>query len=453
MRQTNRNRWKVHFLIGLLAFVAEVVLVLPGRSRADDRQPLLYEEMSETGGVAKETSLLDETLKLEAVLAYAREHTPALKAAQSRLLAAQQVPAQTSAYDDPLLMWENWNAPESLRLDKADNNIFRLSQKIPFPGKLRLKGEIAAKEAEQKEAELQATELDILAQVKKAYSDLWLGYRNLQVYSRDKELVVQLARITEQKYAVGQASQPEVLRAQVELTHLINRITTETLRLKKAQARLNMLLSRPLEARLGIPQDPPPPVIPYSLADLKSLTLENRPELIGQTRVIEKEALALALARKAYYPDFEASVGRFMNFGQRDGFGFVFSATIPLAFKDKYDAGVEEAVANRQAAQSELQQLQDLAFFEVQQALLEAQTNLEQLNLFLYTHIPQAEQALSSAQIGYQTGTLDFLSLIDSVRAIEQIHIEHIMAAANFEKAWADLERAVGQELPRERTR
>jgi outer membrane protein TolC len=189
------------------------------------------------------------------------------------------------------------------------------------------------------------------------------------------------------------------------------------------------------------------------MADLETRTLKNRPELIAQAKTIEKEHLALALARKAYYPDFEVSVSRFVNFGQQDGFGFALSATIPLAFQYKYDAGVEEAVANQQTARSELRRVQDLALFEVKQALLEAQTALEQLNLFLYTHIPQAEQTLAASRIGYQTGVIDFLSLIDSVRAVEQVHLEHLMAAANFEKAWAELERAVGQALPREETR
>jgi len=452
MRETKREWRRVSLLISLLVLFVEPVLTLPASSLADEGESPLHEKADEAGG-DEETSLLDETLKLEAVLAYAQEHNPALKTARSRLLAARQVPAQVSAYDDPMVMWDNWNAPESLRLDQADNNIFRLSQKIPFPGKLRLKGAIAGKEAEKMEAELRATELDIAAQVKKAYYDLWLVYRNLQVYSRDKELVAQFARIAEQKYAVGQVSQPDVLRAQVELTHLINRVTTETLGLSKAKARLNALLSRPPEAPLGIPQDPPSPTLTYSMADLELLTLENRPELGGQASMIAKENLALALARKAYYPDFEVSVSRFVNFAQQDGFGFVFSATIPVAFKDKYDAGVEEAIANRQTAQSELRRLQDLALFEVKQALVEAQIALEQLNLFLYTHIPQSEQALASAQIGYQTGTLDFLSLVDSVRAIEQVHLEHLMATANFEKAWAALERAVGKELPRKERR
>lgn len=448
MHATTR-RTSVPLLLGLLLVYMSLVFALPRVSFANDGT------MSEarSGDTARsgegESAFLQETLPLDALLTYAQEHNPAIRAARSRLLAAQKVPTQASAYDDPMVMWDNWNAPESLRVDRAGNNIFRLSQRIPFPGKLRLKGEIAAKEAEQRAEELRATEIDTTAQVKKAYYDLWLVYRNLQVYSRDKELVAQFARIAEQKYAVGQVSQPDVLRAQVELTRLINRVITETLGRDKAQAQLNALLSRPPEAPLGIPHDPPSAVVAYSMADLENLTLKNRPELIGQARAVEREDLALALAHKAYYPDFEVSVSRFVNFGQPNGFGLVLSATIPLAFKYKYDAGVEEAIANRQTAQSELRRLQDRALFEVKQAMVEAQTALEQLNLFLHTHIPLAEQTLAASQIGYQTGVIDFLSLIDSVRAVEQVHLEHLMAAANSEKAWADLERAVGQELPR----
>jgi outer membrane protein TolC len=425
-------------------------MVLPDYRLAEANSSPAYEEMDKGSSFEEDTALRDDTVKLEAVLAYAHEHNSAVRAARSRLAAAQKVPPQASAYDDPVVMWDNWNTPENLHINEASNNIFRLSQKIPFPGKLRLKGEIAAKEAAQREAELRAAEIDTVAQVKKAYYEIWLGYQNLNVYRRDQSLMTQFAQIAERKYAVGQVSQPDVLRAQVELTHLINRVTTETLNLSKARAQLNALLSRLSEAPLGIPRDPPPPVIAYALEDLAKQALAHRPELIAQSSMVERESLALALARKAYYPDFEVSVSRFVNFGQRDGFGLTVSASIPLAFKYKYDAGVEEAVANQETAQSELRRLQDRALFEVKQALVEAQVALEQRNLFLRTHIPQAEQTLAATQIGYQTGTLDFLSLIDSVRAVEQIHLEHLMATANFEKAWAELERAVGKALPRE---
>ncbi|MBA2593353.1 MAG: TolC family protein, partial [Gammaproteobacteria bacterium] len=254
-----------------------------------------------------------EVLTVEAALVYARHYNPAIGAARSRVQAAQKVPVQASAYEDPMVTWEAWNSPGNFHIDEAGNNIFRLSQKIPFPGKLRLKGEMASKDAEKTEAELKVEELDTVAQVKKAYYALWLVYRNLEVYRRDQGLVTQFARIAEQKYAVGQVSQPDVLRAQVELTRMINRVTTETLALGKAQARLNALFSRPPEAPLGAPQDPPAPAVPYSMTELEKLTLGIRPELLAQTRALDKERLALALARKAYYPDFEVSINRFVN--------------------------------------------------------------------------------------------------------------------------------------------
>src|SRR5918999_5207586 len=297
---------RVQFLINLFVSLVGLALVFPNPpTLADEGKSPLYVK------IEGEASLIGEVLTLEAVLAYAQERNPAIKAARSRLLAAQKVPAQVSAYEDPMVTWESWNAPESFQLNEADNNIFRLSQKIPFPGKLRLKGEIASKEAERMVAGLKITEIDIVAQLKKAYYDLWLVYQNLEVYYRDQELVTQFARITEQKYAVGQVSQPDVLRAQVEVTRLINRVTTERLTLGKVQAQLNALMSRPPEAPLGKPQDPPPAGVPYTMADLEDLTLRNRPELLAQTRALEKEHLGLALARKAYYPDFEVSMSRF----------------------------------------------------------------------------------------------------------------------------------------------
>ncbi len=449
MRKTSGKK-RVHLFIGLFVSWAGSVWALPPSDLTDEGQISSSTGMHPTERAGEEEApWLDEVLELGKVITHAREHNPAIQTARSRLSAAQKVPDQVSAYDDPTLSWEAWNAPENFRVDQANNNIIRLSQKIPFPGKLRLKSEIASKDAEKMEAELKAVEIDIVAQLKKAYFDLWLTYQNLEVYRRNRELVAQFARIAEQKYAVGLVSQPDVLRAQVELTRLVNRVTTETLALGKAQARLNALLSRPPEAPLGMLQSPPPPVVPYVMADLEALALANRPELLAQIRSLEKEGLARDLAQKAYYPNFEVSVARFENFRRRNGFGVGVSLSIPLAFKYKYDAGVGEATANLLAAQSELSRLRDRTLFEVKQAFVELRTASEQLDLFLHTHIPLAEQSLESSQINYQTGVLDFLSLIDSVRAVEQVHLEHSTAAANFEKAWAELERAVGQELTR----
>ena len=387
-------------------------------------------------------------LPLAAVVEWARAQNPALEAARRRTAAAEAEPTRAAAWDDPTVSWEIWNAPESFRVERADNNIVRLSQKLPFPGKRRLAGEAARRDADMARRDADGVELDVLADVERAYYELWKRHQQLAVHSRDKELVQRYARIAESRYAVGEASQPDVLRAQVELTRLINRVTTGMLAIDEARAELNALLSRVPDAPLGVPEDPPPPRLAARPEDLIALALDHRPELAAQAAAVAREQTALRLARMNYLPDFEVAASRFINRTGGDGFGAMASISIPLAFKSKYDAGVEQASARLAAARADQRRLEDRVRREVQQAFLRARSALERHQLFVSTHIPQAEQALRASEAAYQTGRMDFLSLIDSVRAIEAIHLEHYEADADFEEARADLERAVGTELP-----
>lgn len=436
-------------LLGLLLASTSPVFTFTRTSFAGEST--MREELTDdTARSGEEESVfLRETLPLDTLLTYAQEHNPTIRAARARVLAAQERPAQVSALDDPMFTYEGFNIPENFDLTRTDNNILKLSQKLPFPGKRRLRGEVASHEAAIASEEMRRVEAMTRADVKQAYYDLWQVHQNLLVYSREKELAAQFATIAEKKYAVGQVSQPDVLRAQVELTRLINRVTTQRLKLGEVRAMLNGLLSRPPEAPLGVPHDAPNPAVRQTMEELTELTLNTRPEIAANAAAIARDTTTLALSRKAYFPDFEVYVERFFNAGRRDGVGVVFSATIPLAYREKYDAGVAEASARLSASKADLRAAQDTSLAEVKSALVRAQTAVELVNLFTQTHIPQAEQALASARISYQTGKVDFLSLLDSLRVVEQVHLEHIAAATDFEKAYADLERAVGQPLPR----
>ena len=427
------GRTSVLLLINLFVCTVWVYLAFPDQSQADDEQ----------------SALDGPEFSLEAVLTYGQEHNPALQAARERVRATREQPAQVAALDDPVFTYEGFNIPENFDLTRTDNTILKLSQKFPFPGKRRLRREIASHEVVITEAKLRLAEVTTRAEVMKAYYDLWQVQQNLLIYSREKELMAQFATIAEKKYAVGQVSQPDVLRAQVELTRLITRVTTETLKMGEVKAMLNGLLSRPPEAPLGVPRDAPTPGVRQTLAELTELTLKSRPEIAAQAVAIDRDTTALALAQKAYFPDFEVYVERFFNSGRRDGVGVIFSATLPFAYREKYDAGVAEARARLNASRADLRAAQDTALAEVKRALVRAQTAVELVNLFTQTHILQAEQSLASSRLSYQTGKVDFLSLIDSLRVVEQVHLEHIGAAADFERAHAELERAVGQALPR----
>jgi outer membrane protein TolC len=387
-------------------------------------------------------------LALEPLIDDARLHNPMLQAARARARAAAAVPDRVRGWDDPTFSYEGWNVPESLRFDRADNTILRLSQKIPFPGKRTLTGTVAARDAEVVEHEADEVELDVVASVKAAYYDLWRAHQDLGVYQREKALVDRLAGVATERYAAGAVSQADVLRAQVELTRLVNRVTTQTLALEGARAELNALLSRAPDAPLGVPEDPPPPRLDATAAALTALAFDRRPELAAQTAAIAREEAGVQLARRGLYPDFEVAGSRFINFGRDDGFGAYASITVPLAFKAKYDAGVAEASARVVSAEAERRRTEDRIRREVLQAFVRARAALLQNDLFVTTHIPQAEQALRVTEAGYRSGSVDFPSLIDTARAVEEAHLEHYEAAAQFEKARAELERVVGAPLP-----
>lgn len=389
-----------------------------------------------------------EPLRLADVLAIAQQANPTLHVVRERVAALREVPAQVSAYDDPTLSWQAWDIPESLRVDAAENNIFRLAQKVPWPGKRTLAGTVAEREADAAEQEVHVAQLDLTAEVKRAYYALWLTHQKRAILTRDKLVVERVARTTEQKYGIGEATQADALRAQVELTHMSIELNTAGLAIETAQAELNALLSRQPDEPLGVPEDPPMQALDASAETLTDLAMQRRPELAAQRAAIAGERSGVELAQLERRPDFEFSVGRFVNYGRSDGFGAMASVTVPFVYNGKYDARTAEARAKLAGAEAELRRWQDRVRREVAQAYARARTAALQHGLARGTHIPQAEQALRVTESAYQAGSADFLSLLDTLRNLETIHIQHVEAEAALGTATADLERAVGGELP-----
>ena len=386
-------------------------------------------------------------LRLADVLAIAQQDNPEIRTMRQRALAMHAVPAQVSAYDDPTLTWEGWDIPDSLRVDEAENNIFRVAQKIPFPGKRTLAGTVAERSADAADHEVRTAELDVVQAVKRAYYDLWLAHERRAILSRDKQVVERLARTTEQKYAVGEATQPDALRAQVELTHMVIEVSSAGLVVQTAAAELNALLSRQPDEPLGVPEEPPMAPLGVDLETLTDLALRQRPELAAQRATIAGDASAVELAEVSRRPDFEFSVGRFINFDRADGFGAMASVTLPI-YGDKYSARTSEARAKLAGAEAELRRWQDRVRREVAQAFARAETAALQHGLARGTHIPQGEQALRVTESAYLAGSTDFAAMLDTVRSIEEIHLQHVDAAAQQGRAIADLERAIGDSLP-----
>ena len=224
-------------------------------------------------------------------------------------------------------------------------------------------------------------------------------------------------------------------------------MTTERLALDSARAELAAVLGRRPDEALGTPEAPPIPKLDETDDAYAARAMRSRPEMAATAAGVEREASSVAAARLDFLPDFEVSISRFVNYRSRDGFGAMASVSLPFAYVWKYDAEIGRARAGLNAAEAERREVELRIAREVRQAFLRARSANARRELLVTTHVPLAEQTLGASEIGYKTGKIDFLSLIDSLRAVEAAHLEHVHAEVDLVKAVADLERAVGEPL------
>jgi outer membrane protein TolC len=391
-----------------------------------------------------------DTLLLSEVLAEALAQHPEIQAMRSRWKAAQERPAQVGALDDPEFKIELFNTPQSLDVTRSENTIFGLSQRFPFPGKRALRKTLSLKDADIAQAQLQEKERDIRSQVKVAYYDLFQASKAIEVHHQQIRLLKEFFEIANARFRAGKGAQVDVLKSSVELSKLHNELPVLEQQRESAQAKLNLLMSRSSQSPLGEPVGPIGLRQPYLLEELEQTALQYRPELRALDVEATKSHSAIALSQKQYYPDFNVMVERFQNFGQRDGFGGMVMMSLPFSFwtKPKYDAGVREAKANLESAKAVYQAMQNQVRFEIKDLLAKIGSAEKLLTLYKTTIIPQAEQTLAAARIGYQTGRVEFLTLVDAERALKEFQLEYYRTLSTLEQRRAELERAVGTELP-----
>jgi len=396
--------------------------------------------------------VLRSKLTLPELIQEVLARNPELVAVRKQWEAATNRITQARSLDDPILSVQLWNVPQPFKATQADNTIFGLSQNLPFPGKLALKGDVASRSAEMTEQLVRAKERELVARLKQAYYDLFLAQKAVLIHHEQVELLRQFVAIANAKFRGGMGSQADVLKAQVELSLLFQHLPVLEQRRKTAAAMLNTLLDRDTSSPLGLAQEPSQLPINQPLDDLHSFALNDRPELKAAELDVQRSEQSRALAQRQYYPDFNVAFQRFQNYQANDGFGAYVAMSIPFTFwtKPKYDAGVQEAEAAVAAAQAQQHTLENLTRFQIDDLLAKLRAIDQVATLYRTTILPQAEQSLESARAGYRAGKGGFLDLIDTQRAWRGFQLEYFKALVDRQNRLAELEQVVGITLDRQ---
>ncbi len=219
-----------------------------------------------------------------------------------------------------------------------------------------------------------------------------------------------------------------------------------------SQAKLNTLLSRRPEAPVGAPRELDVRSIPTQFAQLENLTMEQRPELRALESSISRSETAVQLAqRNRKYPDFMVGLQYWVAPDQSPRHMYAPMLTLTITFspwtKGKHDYEIEEALAERRVAKANLAAMKNMALFEVREASAKLDAALKSVSIYRDGLLPQTEQSFQAAVAAYQTGGVNFMTLLDAQRTIRDVRMGYYKALVDYEQSRADLERAVGKEI------
>jgi cobalt-zinc-cadmium efflux system outer membrane protein len=409
---------------------------------------------SDTAQASTDTARASEdtgVLTLDGAVREALAKNPAVQSAAHAVAAQRARIPQAGALPDPNVGvgWMGNARPFSVQTgDPSSYRSVSAMQMLPLFGKRGLRREIAASEAGDGQWDAEAVRRRVIADVKAAYFDYWYFNKAIQTTRQNRALLAKLSQIAEARYRVGKGMQQDVLRSQVELSLLLQKLTTLEQQRATAQARLNTLMARdpdaPLAPAADIPAETP---LNYSLDDLYKLGRQNDPEYQRMQNMVKRNQLAVSLARKDSLPDL--SVG--YMYQQRplmpDMHGLTFTVNIPVFYKSKQREEVRQATEEELSAASARDNRRNELYFDLKQNYLAAKASETLLKLYAQGVVPQSSLALESSLAAYQVGNVDFLTVMGNFTTVLDYQTDYYRELANYQTSLARMEALTGVEL------
>ena len=377
-------------------------------------------------------------------------HNPDIAAALRGWQASAQVPSQVSTLPDPQVSIQHLGVGSPRPFAGYSNSDFAyvgvaVSQDIPYPGKLSLRGEVAQRDAAMNRAKYEAAKRSVFLQIKESYLQIAYLQKTLSVIQRDQTLLEQILQITDSRYRLGQGTQQDVLRVQLQKTKLLNELAQHHELVSRQQALMTKLLNRPSGEPDIQADDLTETPLTYTAEDLLTRVRTQNPDVSGAQESVSRQSLQVELARKDRYPDFNVQYSWQHTAEQfRDYYMLTFSARLPIYRKKKLDPEMTQAVEELERSRREYESRVQQAYFEIRDQYITAETAASTLTIYREGLIPQTLATFRAGLSAYQSGTQDFASLLSSFLDVLNFDEEYWKTLADHETAIVRLEQLTG---------
>ncbi|MGB7284959.1 MAG: TolC family protein [Candidatus Acidiferrum sp.] len=393
---------------------------------------------------------------LAQLLTEAERNNPQIRAARQGWEAAKEVPSQVSALPDPQVMLQEFTVGSPRPFAGYTNSNFAyiglgVSQDLPYPGKLKLKGQIAKQDAGVAEQQYEAVRRSVLAEVKAAYFQLAYLSKTLAILQNDGQLLDQVEKAADARYRSGMGNQQDVLQAQLEQTKLLGEITMHHLQAAKVEARLKELLNRSQSSADVEPSEVAETPLPQTFDELLAAAKAQNPEISGAEDVVERQKLQVDLAHKDFRPDFNLQYmwQRTDPEQYRAYYMLTFGVRLPI-HRSRLHAELAEAQDNLSRSQSDLEYQSQQVATELRVEYDTVEKTSDLLTIYRQGLIPQARAEFQAGIAAYQNNRQDFQPVLDAFLDVLKLDEQYWQNFADRETALAGIEEVTGLSLREE---
>lgn len=381
-------------------------------------------------------------------IAEALARNPGLLASKAQVEQARAGVVTATAFPDPTLAVDVAGQSKPLNPNSNNSNDIGFGLTFPFPGKTKLRGEVA--KATLKAAEFTLTQLQqmVASQTAQAYDAILVALRHAEDLKQGKELALDFLAKTKARFLAGTVPKVDVVKAQVDVSQADNDLIANERMLLTAQASLNRLLGRsggaPVEATDSLE-------VPATIAELEALeklAQSSRPEL--QSLEIQRQGASAAtrLARQFWAPDLNLTFSRNAADGSPTTYTTGIGIGFPIFFRQHLQGEVASAVHREEELAANVSDIVVQISLDVRTAYANASTALRQAIFLRDELLPEAREVYRVASVSYGLGGASALELLDAKRTLLDAEKQYADALAAANDAQAALELAVGAPLP-----
>jgi cobalt-zinc-cadmium efflux system outer membrane protein len=404
------------------------------------------------GDVQEMHDRLTHATPLARLIEEAGSGNPQILAAGHNYKAAAVVPKRVSALPDTQLVFQQFSVGSPRPFAGYTTSDFAYigiggSQDLPYPGKRRLRAEIAQCDADFFRAQSESVRQGVIERVKETYFHLASTQQSIKVFEHYDQILDEIRGIADSLDHDGHGDEQESLQAQLRHAKLLQGIMMSRRDEGRLEAQLKQLLGRDQDSADLQAEPLKERAIPYSSSQLLQLAGQQNPAIGSWQAALRQAQSQVALARQEFRPDFSVQY-MYQNTDRKfsDYYLLTFGVTLPNHGRRR--AELVEAQEKQEKAHQELRAEVQRLRSEIQQQFVTALTSEEQLKIYRERLIPQADAAFRKALAAFQANRRDAETVLSLLLDVLDLEVQYQRELADHESALAEVEALTGIALP-----